>query len=76
MLKRVSSSDLVRVKVGYSLKGSSSTGFVQTKVPDERGQFIRSCDGQDRLLVEKGPVQQTLSRRRYTMKGVSSTGIV
>ena len=71
-LKGVSSSDLVKVKVGYSLKGSSSTGFVQAKVPAERGQFIRSCEGEGRLLVER--VQ--LNRRMYTMKGVSSSDLV
>ena len=71
-MKGVSSSDLVRVKVGYSLKGSSSTGFIRAKVPDERGQFIRSCEGEGRLLVER--VQ--LNRRMYTMKGVSSSDLV
>ena len=56
----------------YALKEASSTDLIQVKVHVERGQFIRSCQGEGRLLVER--VQ--LNRRMYTMKGVSSSDLV
>ena len=54
------------------MKEASSTGLIQVKVHVKRGQFIRSCQGECRLLVER--VQ--LNRRMYTMKGVSSSDLV
>ena len=54
------------------MKEASSTGLIQVKVHVKKGQFIRSCQGEGRLLVER--VQ--LNRRMYTMKGVSSSDLV
>ena len=58
------------------MKEASSTGLIQVKVHVKRGQFIRSCQGEGRLLVERVQFNRLCPGKGTLMKGVSSSDLV